>query len=256
MPDLTEMKTNPVDGATMRWIPAGEFCMGSSDEDIAEILRLNPEWDARWFAREKPQRTVLLPGYWIYEYPVTVAQYRAYCEATGCAMPAEPEWGWQDDHPMVMVSWEESLQYAIWAQAAVPTEEQWEKAARGVKGAWWPWGNAQDTTRCSNGTNSSSTKPVGSYPAGASPYGLQDMAGNVWEWCYASPDGHYDKAVPRSPQRRQNINPSTRVLRGGSWQSAYDAYLRCAYRCFEFEQHKGRGSYRRPTCGFRCVVPE
>lgn len=250
-----ESQINPIDGATMIWIPGGEFRMGSTEEDVAAILQQNPAWEARWFAHEKPQRSVILPGYWMYETPVTVAQYRAFCDATEARMPAEPTWGWQDNHPMVNVSWDDALQYTDWANAALPTEEQWEKAARGEDLRWWPWGNEPDVTRSINATNASSTMPVGSIPAGDSPYGLKDMAGNIWEWCIASAQGDYLQQQPRMPQRRPS-HPSTRVLRGGSWQCAYDTYLRCAYRCFDCEQQKGRGPYRRPTCGFRCVVAE
>lgn len=247
---------NAIDRAPMILIPAGIFRMGSSDDDVAAILAQNPDWDARWFAREKPARVVMLPAYRIYRHPVTVAQYRAFVEATGAKMPEEPEWGWRDDHPIVNVSWDEAGAYAAWAGAALPTEAQWEKAARGEDGRWWPWGNIKDPGRSVNATNAQSTRPVGCCPDGASPYGVEDMAGNVWEWCHAAAPGVYDAAVPANPSRRPAPFPSTRVLRGGSWRSSYDAYLRCAFRCFDCEQHKGRGAYRRPTGGFRCVVNE
>jgi formylglycine-generating enzyme required for sulfatase activity len=257
MPGIScEPKINPVDGAQLIYIEAGAFCMASSDEDVTAILQRNPVWDARWFAHEKPQRTVTLPGYWIYQSPVTVAQFKAYCAATEWRMPAEPEWGWHDDHPMVNVSWEDASQYSTWANVQLPTEEHWEKAARGTDSRWWPWGNDYDATRCVNASNASSTQPVGQHPTGDSPYGVQDMAGNVWEWCVASQPGEYDRQVARNAQRRPSSMPSNRVLRGGSWLCSYDAYLRCAYRCFDCETHKGRGAYRRPSCGFRCIVSE
>lgn len=249
-------KINPIDGAEMIWIPAGEFKIGSSDSDIETILQMNPAWDARWFAHEKPQRTLTLPGFWIYRTPVTVAQYRVFCTATEWRMPPEPQWGWQEDHPVVNVSWEDANQYATWAQAALPTEMQWEKAARGDDGRWWPWGNDPDPTRCVNATNATTTQPVGSRPEGDSPYGVQDMAGNIWEWCHAAPPAEYDRQPPRYAHRRPPAVSGHRVLRGGAWLCAYDAYLRCAYRSFDCDQHKGRGAYRRPTNGFRCVITE
>ena len=248
-----EMKINPVDGAEMVRIPAGSFHLGSSEEDIAAIIRQHPDWDSRWFARERPQRQVKLSRYWIYRYPVTVAQYRACCAATGRPMPSEPAWAWQDEHPIVNVSWDEAVQYAAWANAALPGEAEWEKAARGDDGRWWPWGGTWDVELCVNAANADSTRPVGSCPSGASPYGVMDMAGNVWEWCVAVEPGHYDQAPTRTPPRRQ-VTPSGHVLRGGSWQCAFGAYLRCAYRCFECDQQRGYLTYRRPTCGFRCVV--
>lgn len=245
--------TNPVDAATLIWIPAGPFLQGSSDADITAVLQRNPDWDARWFAQEKPQRQIELPGFWIYETPVTVAQYRACCQATGSDMPAEPAWGWQDTHPMVNVSWDDATRYAAWANATLPTEAQWEKAARSDDGRAWPWGNDRDLTKCVNASNSETTQPVGSYPASASPYGVQDMAGNVWEWCQAAPLGEYDRQPPRVPQRR-TATPSGHVLRGGAYLCSFDAYLRCTYRSFDCDPQRGHGAYRRPTCGFRCVV--
>lgn len=253
MPD--NVKINPIDGAEMVWVPAGAFCMGSSDDDITAVMRAHPDWDARWFAQERPQRQVDTPGFWIYRYPVTVAQYRAYCDAAGAPMPAEPAWGWNDDHPMVNVSWDDVTRYAEWAGATLPTEAQWEKAARGTDGRWWPWGNSWEPERCVNPSNTTSTCPVGSRPEGASPYGVLDMSGNVWEWCIASPLGHYDLQPSKTPQRRP-VTPSGHVLRGGSWLSAFGAYHRCSYRCFECDQQRGYHAYRRPHCGFRCVVPE
>ena len=102
---------------------------------ILTLLHSNiPIGAADWFAQEKPQRIVSLPGYWIYRYPVTVAQFRACCRCDRMAMPAAPEWGWQDDHPMVNVNWQDVIHYADWAQAMIPTEAQWEKAARGTDG--------------------------------------------------------------------------------------------------------------------------
>jgi formylglycine-generating enzyme required for sulfatase activity len=249
------MKINPTDGAEMVFVPAGPSIIGSSDDDIAAILRVHPDYDARWFARERPQRTFESPGYWIYRYPVTVAQYRQYCETTDTAMPPEPEWGWQDTHPMVNVSWDEAIHYATWAKVALPTEAQWEKAARGTDGRWWPWGNTWDPANCISAAVASSTKPVGSCPGGASPYGALDMAGNVWEWCHAAPPEEYAPPPPRTPQRRA-AGPSGHILRGGSWLCAYDAYLRCSFRCFDCDQQRGFATYRRPTCGFRCMLPE
>ena len=249
----TTANVNSIDGAEMVWIPAGDFIMGSSDSEIAAIMAEHPDWRADWFAQEKPQRVVSLAGYWIYRDRVTVAQFRACCLATEWSMPAAPEWGWQEDHPMVNVSWSDILHYATWAQTAIPTEAQWEKAARGTDGRIWPWGNTWMPENCSIASHAQTTQPVGSHPGNISPYGVRDMVGIVWEWCQASAFGEYDRAPARTPPRRMAAS-SGHVLRGGSWQCAYEAYLRCAYRCFECDVQRGRGAYRRPTVGFRCAV--
>ena len=257
MPEIIlDKMVNAVDGAEMILIPAGEFIMGSSSEDIARIMQQHPDWRSDWFAQEKPQRTVSLPAYWIYRYPVTVAQFSACCLATGWTMPNPPEWGWQDNHPMVNVSWNDVTHYANWAQVVIPTEAQWEKAARGVDGRFWPWGNEWATERCVNSTNSKTTQPVGLYPENVSPFGVHDMAGNAWNWCLSVAPGTYDAAPVRTPQRRTPY-ASGHVLRGGSFQCAYEAYLRCAYRCFECDSQRGHATYRRPSTGFRCsTAPE
>jgi len=253
VPPSTNEQLNTIDGAEMAWIAPGAFTMGSSDADVVTILQQQPEWSADWFAQEKPQRIVWLPGFWMYRDPVTVAQFRACCEATGWGMPAAPEWGWQDDHPMVNVSWADILNYATWAEAVIPTEAQWEKAARGVDGRTWPWGNTWMPEHCGQDTRATSTGPIGAHPGNVSPFGVRDMVGNVWEWCQVSPLGDYDKAPARTPPRRTPAS-SGHVLRGGSWQCSFAAYLRCATRCFECDIQRGRGSYRRPTVGFRCAV--
>ena len=147
-------------------IPAGVFTMGSDK-----------------YVDEKPIHDVYLDAYYISEFPVTVAQYRLFCVASQRNMPDAPSWGWIDEHPMVSVTWDDATAFCEWAGVRLPTEAEWEKAARGTDGRAYPWGNDWDKSKCSNFTNSKSTQPVGSYPDGASPYGVLDMAGNVWEWC-------------------------------------------------------------------------
>ncbi len=137
---------------------------------------------------------------------------------------------------MVNVSWFDAAAYARWAGVALPSEAQWEKAARGTDGRLFPWGDAWDAGKCAKRSNSdgqqrhpSGVHPVGSFPAGAGPYGAQDLAGNVWEWCA----DWYDAAYYRHAPRRNPTGPSTgtaRVLRGGSRFFNFSGDFRCAYR--------------------------
>ena len=218
--------------AEMVYVPAGEFVMGS------------PEGQGD--ADEHPQRRVYLAAYWIDKLPVTVAEYRKFTRATGRKMPLAPEWGWKDDHPVVNVTWEEAAAYAAWSGKRLPTEAEWEKAARGTDGRVYPWGNVWDPGKCSNAHNSRTTQPVGSYPAGASPYGALDMAGNVWQWC-ADWYGPYQSTSIRRPTGP--ISGRHRALRGGSWECRAPSTFRCARRDYEHTVLGDRDNYD----GFRCV---
>jgi formylglycine-generating enzyme required for sulfatase activity len=252
---------NPKDGAALVWVPAGTFRMGSGLREDLRDAAGRRDWremrDVVWSrlrgenedSNEAPSRAVYLDGYWIYKYEVTVVQYRRFCRATGRAMPEEPPWGWRDDHPIVNVTWDDAVAYAAWAGASLPTEAQWEKAARGTDGRVYPWGNVWDSRRFCNSVDGSAASPsfVGSFLAGASPYGAQDMAGNVWEWCADWYDGEYYRHAPR----RNPTGPATgttRVLRGGSWYFVVPRYFRAAFR-FRFNPLD-----RYYGVGFRCAV--
>jgi len=243
---------NPTDGAEMLWVPGGSFSMGST----VGVGNDN----------ELPAHQVTLSGYWVYQYDVTVAQYRAFCAATTSTLPQFPSdysWkgktGWDDpalqQHPIVNVSWNDAKTYAEWAGVKLPTEAQWEYTARGPQGNNYPWGgkateddttNGWDITKCANRENSSkvgkSTWPVGSFPTGASWCGAMDMAGNVWQWC-GDWYGNYSATPVTNP-----TGPATgtgRVLRGGS--SDGGNYNRCAFRYNFAPGHFNIG------IGFRCV---
>jgi formylglycine-generating enzyme required for sulfatase activity len=235
---------NELDGAELVWIPAGGFLRGSPA--------------GRGAGDERPQKTIELDGYWIYKHPVTVAQYQKFCAATGKKF--EPTWGQamhsgskSDDgvYP-VQASWYEAEAYAKAMAAALPTEAQWEKAARGTDGREYPWGNEWDPAKCASMEEtlyrfSSGFRPVGSYPAGASPYGVLDMAGNTWEWVadWYRYDA-YQTAADKNPTGP--AQGTHKVLRGGC--SLYDErFSRTAARMIQ-PPH-----VRDWTCtGFRCVV--
>jgi formylglycine-generating enzyme required for sulfatase activity len=258
-PKAVEVKINPKDGAEMVWVPAGEFIMGSTDEQTAVLQGLCPKSLQRSLKfsldSEKPQRKVYLDGYWIYKYEVMVAQYRKFCEATGRKMPDAPAWGWNDNHPIVNVTWYDADAYSKWAGVTLPTEAQWEKAARGTDGRIYSWGNLWDPSKCANFMEED-PQPVGSYPSDASPYGAMDMSGNAEEWCADWYDPNYYKNAPT----KNPTGPSeamkfwvpisgkvsgTRVLRGRGRYS-YDVY-RCAYRDL------GGPASRCRNIGFRCA---
>ena len=215
-------------------IPAGEFLMGS---------------DA--YPDEKPQHKVTLDEYWLGKYPVTNTQYGVYAQASGLAwsMPSGKE-----QHPVVNVSWEDAAAFCAWAtrstgrQVKLPTEAQWEKAARGADGRKYPWGNeAPDKTRCNFNGEVGGTTPVGKYsPKGDSPYGAADMAGNVWEWVADWYDrSYYAKSPASNPQGP--ASGSGRVVRGGSWYFDH-GYARAAYR------NRNDAFPRNFDFGFRVVV--
>ncbi len=225
----------------MVYIPASSFLMGNNGSE---------GWS---YDDEFPQHSVYLSGYWIGKYEVTRGEYRRFMQATGRAAPAYWEayqdWSYPyddgngftqtDDHPVVGVTWYDAEAYCAWAGGQLPTEAQWEKAARwtGSYPNVYPWGNAWDAERCNNSYDTNpagggyqgwQTAPVGSYPSGASPYGLQDMAGNVWEWCSDWYSGSYYSVSPSTDPQGPSSG-SYRVLRGGGWY--YDDYdNRCADR--------------------------
>jgi len=225
--------TRPADGMVMVYVPAGEFLMGSSDAD----------GQAR--DDEKPQHTVYLDAYWIDRTEVTNAQYRKCVEAGACR---EPECWSVRDQPVVCVGWGDAQAYAAWVGGRLPTEAEWEKAARGMDGRIYPWGNgAPDCSRANYSSCVGRPAVVGSYPAGASPYGALDMAGNVWEWVADwYEEGYYARSPDRNPQGP--AYGGLWVVRGGSFYLGRD-YARCASRYRNFPLGDWSNNY-----GFRVVV--
>ncbi len=226
-------------------VPAGPFLMGSSDADQMAIYN------------EKPQHTLTLPDYWIGKTPVTNAQFRPFVEGDGYHNRdywTEVGWQWRekegiakpaywddakwngDNYPVVGVSWFEAVAYCRWLSARtghkfrLPSEAEWEKAARGPEGLIWPWGNRWEAGRCnSKEAGLEKTSPVGRYPDGASPYGAFDMAGNVWEWCATQEGKGYPYELEDEWLEDYVERDAIRVLRGGSWYTQPE-YVRGAYR--------------------------
>jgi formylglycine-generating enzyme required for sulfatase activity len=181
---------------------------------------------------EKPRSQVTLPAYYMGKYLVTNAQFRKFSRASG--YQAAGNWEalatrWGDSAPVVEVSWNDSVAYCRWAGLRLPTEAEWEKAARGTDGRKYPWGNHWDAARCRNsvGTASDGAAAVGSYPSGVSPYGCLDMAGNVWQWC-SSKYKPYPYRI--ADGREDSGGDDPRILRGGSWGEKVVTCFRTSYR--------------------------
>jgi len=242
------------DGSVMVHVPAGEFLMGSKEDDP----------DA--YADEHPQHTVYVSEFWIDKAEVTNAQYRNCVEAGACRAPTTCDWGeptYSDssktDHPVVCVSWQDAKAYCEWAGKQLPTEAEWEKAARGTDGRKYPWGDDFDGSKVNfcdvnceyNHRDSGAddgyqrTAPVESYPEGASPYGALDMAGNVWEWCQDWYSANYYASSPQHDPQGPGSG-SSRVVRGGSW-SRLERLVRAADRDGDVPVS------RYYVLGFRCV---
>lgn len=222
----------------MIYIPAGAFPMGDDNQ--------------RW----NPRHTVTLTGFWIYKDFVTVGMYRKYCQENGKQMPPEPSFDpdWSKvDHPIVNVSWNDAAAYCTWAQAALPTEAQWEKAASGTGGLEYPWGNTFNSSKVVASKaaigDAGGTNRVGEF--GVSPYGCTDMAGNVDQWCadwYFSSFWYGVQAGTVDPVNQRIGDKTARVTRGGSWRLFYTDLFLASYR---YGYNPG---FVYPYVGFRCAT--
>ncbi|MGB0389190.1 MAG: formylglycine-generating enzyme family protein [Ardenticatenaceae bacterium] len=269
------------DGMILLYVPKGEFLRGSKEADA----------DANDDGREYPQRSIYLDAFWIDQTEVTNEMFSRFVDETGHETHAEKEgtgwvydaspdfWtrtdgaNWQhphgpdsnldglEKHPVVQISWNDAKAYCQWAGRRLPTEAEWEKAARGPHGRTYPWGNEDVADNLLNLCHKNCpwsgridsiddgyelTAPVGTYPDGASPYGALDMAGNVWEWTadWYDPD-YYKDAPERNPQ-----GPATgkhRAVRGGSWYFNETHFVRAGYRGRDFP------AFRFDLYGVRCA---
>jgi len=260
----------------MIYIPKGRFKMGTSKLDIEHIINECGNWKTDVFLREEPQQEVWLDSYLIDKYPITNEKYKLFIDATGYKVPYQDKpmakpFNWDEntrtfppyfsDHPVVLIDWQDAYTYAEWAGKRLPTEAEWEKAARGTDGRLWPWGNHWEPNLCNHGMNSSRyTTPVYAYQSGASPYGVIDMAGNVWEWCADDFEFfyNYNKSKLKKILKlirlflfKYFLNKNKVVLKsmkGGCFFDEYPELYRCSIR--DGIQSDAWEIYR----GFRCVT--
>jgi serine/threonine-protein kinase len=226
------------DGMPLVYVPAGEFAMGT-------------KMDAKTGSMyERPMHTVYLDAYWIDQHEVTKAQY-AKCIAAGACR--EPElsfsnWSRYPDYPVDYINWKDADAYCRWAGRRLPTEAEWEKAARGTDDRIYPWGNAEPTPKLLNFDNAyKDTTPVGCFsPAGDSPYGAWDMAGNVEEWVNDWYQRDYYTISPASNPPGPESGDG-RVQRNGKWDSPSYG-VRVTYRWGTNPEYSTDGF------GFRCAV--
>ena len=256
-------KLNEVDNALMVYVPSGKFLMGAKDEDL----------DANW--HEKPQHDVYIDAYWIYQHEVSNKQFATFIAETGYQTTAEII-GWSvvvgdgtfkdtpgaywaapegpdsnlaglDDYPVVQVSWDDAFAYCEWAMCQLPTEAQWEKAARGTDGRTYPWGEEMPNCDLVNYNECvGSATPTNSNLNGVSPYGALNLSGNVYEWVadYFKDDYYGQRSSKKNPQGPKN--GEYRIIRGGSWNN-YERDLRASHR------HSKSPDLMFNSLGFRCV---
>jgi formylglycine-generating enzyme required for sulfatase activity len=261
-------------------VPAGPFVMGCTEEEAAAGLAAYGG-DASYFRSCTPRRTVELPAFWIDRTEVTSRRYHAFVVAAGHPPPThQAPWAspylWENgaprpelaDHPVTLVSFTDADAYCRWRGLTLPSEEEWEKAARGADGRRYPWGDVYDPTAVAGAQRRSAlrldrierwtdwwrrvyrgrmrgrevgTFPVGRFPSGGSPWGALDMAGNVFEWV----DAFFDP-YPGSTATHPEFGRGYRVVRGGDWYLDR-IYHQAAMRLRAPEDHKV------PTIGFRCA---
>ncbi len=231
-------------------VPAGEFIRGS---DKVDADRQGEEFGSAkpWYLDEHPQHKMHLPAFYIDRYEITNAQYKTFIDATRSRPPVSffirsvPPG--RENHPVTDVSWYDADHYCRWAGKRLPTEAEWEKAARGTDGREFPWGNAYDNKKLNAGDSGfGDIVPVGSFKAGASPYGAMDLSGNVWEWT-----ADWYRPYPGSTYKHPNFGEKQKVFRGGGWGGQGHFSLPLFYRTTYRSSIPPEEAYA--DLGFRCA---
>jgi toxoflavin biosynthesis protein ToxD len=243
LPPIAGLSVQPTEMIT---IAPGEFVMGSSEKDILWAAKTFFSESLDYYRDETPAHTVELPAYKIDITEVTVGQYRSYMAQTGVPAPKfmDNKRFNQDHQPVVGVTWQEAADYCATMGKRLPTEAEWEKAARGIDRRYYPWGNKPDETRANVRGKKDSYRysaPVGRDQRGASPYGILDMAGNAWEWT-----ADWYQPHPGNTHPNDFYGEQFRVIKGGSWFSNMDL-ARIAVR------GKSLPDRRHNYIGFRCA---
>ncbi|VAX09099.1 hypothetical protein MNBD_GAMMA26-2285 [hydrothermal vent metagenome] len=218
-------------------VPAGEFIMGTND----------------WWPKSGPEHSRHLPDYYMDKYEVTNAKYEKFVAATshrlpdhwvknGNKIPAD-----QEEFPITFVSWQDAVDYCEWEGKRLPSEFEWEKAARGTDGRVFPWGDEFDKDKGNTPQHGhGKSMKVGSFDSGVSPYGLYDMVGNVFEWTSS-----WYRSYPGNTHNDPNEGETYRVVKGGSW---YDCtYYRCGISAPTYNRIFFHPMTKNFTFGFRCA---
>ncbi|KPJ94639.1 MAG: hypothetical protein AMJ55_06050 [Gammaproteobacteria bacterium SG8_15] len=221
-------------------VPAGEFIMGTNDR----------------LPDEGPEHKVTVTAFYIDKYEVTNLQYKQFIDTTNHKSPNHfrnrtfPDG--KADHPVVYVSWYDADEYCHWAGKRLPTEQEWEKAARSTDGRIYPWGNDFAITRANTPQHwlileqDGDTTPVGAFPAGVSAYGTYDMSGNVWEWTAS-----WYKPHPGNERVTENYGEKYKVLKGGSWWDC--SFYKCGISAPSYNRSFFLQSTKNKSFGFRCA---
>jgi formylglycine-generating enzyme required for sulfatase activity len=250
---------DPIDGKVMVQVQAGDFRMGTSPAQVADLAtKLHIRSES--LSAEIPQQTISLPGFYIDQTPVTNADYKRFIDANTSQPvpfldnPVSKSFDWDKDkrtfpvnrgqYPVVLVTWRDANAYCKWAGGRLPTEAEWEKAARGSDGRVYPWGDEWEAGKANTaeGRKGDAT-PVGEYTTGQSPFGAFDMVGNVWQWTSS-----LDKPYPYDPNDgREDLQaPGPRIVRGGAWLYGA-AFTRTAAR------NRFDPDGKSLSIGFRCA---
>ncbi|MEW6324722.1 MAG: formylglycine-generating enzyme family protein [Nitrospirota bacterium] len=239
-------QAEPIVTQRMVRVPAGAFWMGNNGRGA----------DGPGDEDEQPLHRVTVDTFWIDVYETTNAMYKAFVDAMGQKPPKH----WQNDvyppgkanHPVIYISWHEAKSFCEWAGKRLPTEQEWEKAARGTDKRVFPWGNEIDMMKANTPqrwlalNQKGDTMPVGSFEAGQSPYGLYDMSGNVYEWV-----ADWYLPYPGNQYPNQHYGNKNKIVRGGSW---YDCLsYGCGLSAPTYNRSRFNPDIRNKGFGFRCA---